>query len=272
MNVINDRMMKNFTLLVTILLSLTAVAQDSPGKRPALLIDKTVKIKPIEKGILANQKGYDSFYADADMAKRYSENKSRKTTYEALANRIFQVTAVEPVVGQGNNYKIKLQDTIKDETVYFKFNEASERQGHYYFEVLGGLQYPPDFYCDFVQQESGNKTVAMITEGLTITKNGSGKGAKYTMEVRAVEQIISLLPGVTLTLDNGAQITKAGAEAQMVVSDNDNIVYTATFDLTPQEISLLGQSKVVSGKISKFGKVYAEGEKLRQMVRCLQKM
>jgi len=263
--------MKKITLLFTTLFFTTAAfAQDSPGKRPQLLLDKVVKVKPLPKGMLAYQQGYDSFYADENLMKRYAENKSKKTNHEALANRMLKVTAVEPV--QGANYKIKLQDTISNETIFYKFNETCEAKGNYYFEVVGGLDYPADFFCDYVKHESTpageQKITAIITEGIKITKVSKGKSSNYIMEVRTVEDHISMLPGIALVMENGLHISKPEVHADVTAS-NDNLLYIATFELTPHEVSLLSQSRIVSGKISKFDKTYKEGEKLRQMVKCM---
>lgn len=273
----NSKPMKNITFLTLFLISLSTFAQDSPGKRPALLMDKSVKIKPIPKTVLAYQQGYDSFYTDENLLKKYAENKSHKTNHDALANRVLKVTAVEPLPAQGaKNYKIKLQDTLSNETIFFKFNELSENKGMYYFEVIGGLTYPPDFFCDYLQEKTDpatgeQKIMATLTEGITVSKTTRGKSPNYIMEVRTVEPIISMMRGVSFVMENGLQVVKPEVECQMVVSSNDNLVYTASFELTPHEVSLLTQSRIVSGKISKFEKKYNDGEKLRQMLKCMSK-
>jgi hypothetical protein len=269
--------MKITILLSAILISLTAAAQDFPGKRPALLLDKTVKVIPLDKTVLAYRQGYDNFYRDNYLSEPYAENKNRKTDHDALANRTLKVTAIEPYPLPGElNYKVQLQDTINNETIYYEYSELAEARDNYYFEVIGGLTYPPDFYCDYIEQENdesgtGQTFTTAIVEGLTITKIKRGKNAQYVMEVRSVQSIISMVKGITLVLESGHQVTKPDVQAEVLPSGNDNLVYVSTFELTPYEVSLLSQSKVVSGKVSKFDVTYAEGDKLQQMMQCMVK-
>ena len=264
--------MKKLTLLFyALILSTVAAAQDFPGKRPSLLTDKTIRVKPLPKGVLTYQQGYSGFYTDENLQKVYAETGNSKiSVHETLADRTFKVIDVHPL--KAEDYRISLQDTIKNETIFFRYNESDEAKGGYYFEVIGGLAYPPDFFCDYLQLEGtpdgAQRASAIITEGIKISKVTRGKTVQYTMEVRTVEEIISMLKGVSLVMENGLQIVRPDIHAEMFEA-NDRLVYVATFELTPHEVSLLWQSKIVSGKISKFEKVYNEGEKLRQMVKCM---
>lgn len=264
-------------ILLLLVFSLTATAQNFPGKRPELLLNKTVKIVPLSDVALHYKQGYEGFYSDEYMSEPYAENKSRKTRPDALTNRMLKVTAVEPYPLPGQlNHKIVLQDTITSEKLYYEFSDTAEAKGNYHFEVIGGLKYPPDFYCDYIEQQNGEAGTgqtftATIAEGITVTKHIKGKGQNYTMEVRTVQTYISMVRGVILVTEDGRQIHKPDVQAEVLASVNDNLVYTATFDLTAQEVLLLGQSKVVSGKISKFEKTYTDGEKLKEMVNCLKR-
>lgn len=269
--------MKITLLLSAILISITAIAQDFPGKRPTLLLDKTVKVKPMDKTVLAYRQGYDNFYRDNYLSEPYAGNKNRKTDHNALANRVLKVTAIEPYPLPGElNYKVQLRDTVNNETIFYEYSELAQARDNYYFEVVGGLTYPPDFYCDYIAQENdesgtGETFNTAIVEGLTITKIKRGKNAQYIMEVRSVQSIISMVKGVTLVLESGHQIIKPDVQAEVLPSGNDNLVYVAKLELTPHEISLLQQSKVVSGKVSKFDIIYTEGDKLQQMMQCMLK-
>lgn len=262
-------------LFAALLISITAAAQDSPGLRPELLLDKTVKVKPLTDGELAYEKGYDAFFTDAAMAKKYAETKDRRTKHDALANRYFKVKEIKPYDSYGNqNFLIQLQDTVKNELVYYKYNKYSESQKKYYFEVVGGLKYPADFYEDFltetIDKTTGEKKIAAsISEGLHVVKIKKGKEVKYKLEAVTVEQVISMLRGVSLVLEDGRKLEKPEAEAVMGTNKNDNIVYTASMELTGAEVAMLTQSKVIGGKISKFEKKYTEGEKLKEMLKCL---
>ncbi len=269
--------MKKITYLFIILFTyVTSSAQDSPGLRPELLIEKTVRVKPMTDGELAYEKGYDAFYTDGAMTNKYAETKERRTKHSALANRFFKVesvTAYNDVYGN-TDYIIRLNDTISKEQVYYKYNKFSESQKKYYFEVVGGLKYPTDFYCDFLTEVTDKRTgehkiIASISEGLHVIKIRKGKNVTYNLEVVTVEQVISMLRGITLLLDDGRKLEKPDAEVLMAASKKDNINYIASVEITTAELAMLTQSKVVSGKISKFEKKYTEGEKFKEMLKCL---
>lgn len=268
-------MIKLIQLTAFLLICITTKAQDSPGLRPELLLEKTVKVKPMTDGELAYEKGYDSFFCDAGMVKKYTETKDRRTKHSAMANRFFKVKAVKPYDVYGNtNYAIQLTDTVTNEEIYYKYNKFSESQKKYYFEVIGGLKYPADFYCDFLTEATDkatgeHKISASISEGLHVIKIRKGKNVTYKLEVVTVEQVISMLRGVTLVLEDGRKLEKPDAEAVMAANKNDNINYIASVEITTAELAMLTQSKVVSGKISKFEKKFTEGEKFKEMLKCL---
>lgn len=261
------------TLLFAILLLITgASAQDSPGLRPELLLAKNVKIKPLPAAALITKKGYHDFYTDAALHQRYAQNKNQGTKADALENRVLKVVSVEPYIFQNEkSYRVKLTDTIKNETIYYKFNRNSEKLGNYYFEVLGGLTYPDDFFCDYlktpVAQNGEQKILAILDEGVSIIKVKKGKTVKYLLEAAIMETTVSMKRGINLNLESGHKIERPEQEITMGTK-NDHVTYTTSFELTPAEVSQLAASPVKDWKIAGFERKFNEGAKLAGMVQC----
>ncbi|MGV3459910.1 MAG: hypothetical protein ACO1N9_05575 [Flavobacterium sp.] len=261
------------TLLFAFLLMMTGIsAQDSPGLRPELLVAKNVKIKPLPEAAVITRKGYHDFYTDAALHQRYAQNKNQGTTYTALENRVLKVVSVEPYIFQNEkSYRVKLADTIKNETIYYKFSKNSEKLGNYYFEVLGGLTYPDDFFCDYLKtpmaQNGEQKIIAALDEGVTITKVKKGKTVTYMLEANIMETTVSMKRGISFTLESGHKIERPEQEITMG-SKNDHVTYTTTFELTPAEVSQLAASPVKDWKIAGFERNFKEGAKFAGMVKC----
>lgn len=263
----------NTTLLFAFLfITIGASAQDSPGLRPELLIAKNVKVKPLPQAAIISRKGYNDFYTDAALDKRYAKNANNMTKPDALEGRVLKVVSVDPYIFQNEkSYRVKLADTIKNETIYYKFNKNSEKFGNYYFEVLGGLTYPDDFFCDYLKtpaaQNGEQKVIAGIDDGITVVKIKKGKTVTYHLEANIMETTVSMKRGISLILENGHKIERPEQEITMGTK-NDHVTYATTFVLTPAEVSQLSASPLKEGKISGFDRKFADGKKLQGMVHC----
>lgn len=261
------------TLLFAFLLMISGVsAQDSPGLRPELLIAKNVKIKPLPDAAIITKKGYHDFYTDAALHQRYAQDKNQGTKADALENRVLKVVAVEPYIFQNEkSYRVKLADTIKNETIYYKFNKNSEKLGKYYFEVLGGLTYPDDFFCDYLKipasQDGEQKVLAILDEGVSVVKVKKGKTVAYHLEANIMETTVSMKRGISFMLESGHKIERPAQEITLGTK-NDHVTYKASFELTPAEVSQLAASPVKDWKISGFERKFIEGKKLQGMVQC----
>lgn len=85
-------MIKNLTLIIALLLSLSANAQTNfPYKRPELLQGKTVTVLPI--GQYSFSQLYKNFYAGKSLSAYYKGK--REIPKEMLEGRKFNVAAVE---------------------------------------------------------------------------------------------------------------------------------------------------------------------------------
>ncbi|RWW99704.1 hypothetical protein [Flavobacterium cerinum] len=259
--------MKKIIVVFALLLSLSAIAQDFPGKRPELLLGKEVKVKALSG--IASSLGYVGFYTDPKLKNIY-EQTSFETKAEAIFGRQFKVENVEKTESAELS-KLTLKDD-KDEILYFKYNSSSEY--YYPFTVVGGIKYPADFYCDYIDEKtdkfSGKSTFTTSnTEGVFFYKVKNGAAAKYYMQVKALgkEQVAG--KGAIVLLKNNKRIDKPESVVEVTTNRAGSFIYTSTFELSLKEINVLIDSEITDVRVIKFDSEIKLSGMLKGMLDCL---
>ena len=82
-------------LLVLIALPMIGFGQ-FPGKDVNLLLNKELKVLPKAESL--HKYGYDYFFKNKKMKKKYACCDSYNSKYKALANKVFKVINIEPYI------------------------------------------------------------------------------------------------------------------------------------------------------------------------------
>lgn len=264
--------MKNITLLVALFAVITATAQDFTGKRPELLKGKEVKILPLQEKDL--KRGYKGFYTDAKLLTSYAQNSNYNSKPDSLIGRTFRVENVET---QEKPDHIDARVTLKDakgRVIYYDYDSRFGRLPEYAFEVVGGLTLPADFYCDditFTQKEgAGEEYKTKTADGITFRKFKVNGETSYMMETKQISNIrVDNPKNAAIMLENNKTISKPDAAVGFVSNPGGTYTYIATFYLTPAEVELLTNNKMVSGKIHTIESNVVDSGKLKGMLGCL---
>ncbi|MNK21294.1 hypothetical protein D3C87_395480 [compost metagenome] len=249
--------MKKIIVVFALLLSLSAIAQNFPERRPQLLIGKELKVTPFK--ITEYEKGYKKFYSDIEMRKTYLEKDkySSFTPVEQLEGRVFKVTAVEASDPTEKNYsRLTLVDETKGETLYYKYDRRFEKNFH--FEVVGGLKLPADLYCDFITEKKDKFTDEIIysselLQGMVFTKIKKGAGAKYFISVSDYKEEQYLgKKGVIILLENNKRIDRPDVVIEVGPESKYGFSHSATFELTLKEVNLLIDNKMTDVRLYTF--------------------
>lgn len=128
--------------------------ENNPYKRPELLLNKQLKVLPLE---YKNYRGgYQGFKDPNTVGKAYDQiGITLRSREESLVGRIFTVKEVTYTGGDHKedylkSYRLTLEDQ-KGEVLYYNYNyEYVEGDNYYPFEVVGGLDLPADFYGDYI--------------------------------------------------------------------------------------------------------------------------
>lgn len=268
--------MKNFTLLIALFFSLIITAQDDPGKRPELLLGKEVTIIDLTGNYysdISKEKGYQRFYIDKEVLSTYKKNSKHNTEYEALFNKTFTVKNVElkeeSQYGGGPYHVITLESP--DLVLYHKYYDKRA----YYFKVKGGLEYPDDFYCDYIIEKPFQDTglVDYIIEpysGLNLTKTKGKELTAYLLYVGIVgDKTLDKSKGISVTLDNGAKIERPDFVPQIGVNSYGDYRYSGVIELTAKEIELLKAHVITGSQIGANKRNEYSEDKIKKSLPCL---
>lgn len=260
--------MKKFTFLL-LFLSITLMAQNYPNKMPELLLGKQVKI--IESQMSSNPKyGYTHFFADT-LPKQYMPNGRGYSERTALLGKQFTVTEIRDKTPKKARpmYRVKLE--APDKSVVYYHYSPSRGPSDYPFEVIGGLDYPPDFYCSYLEKDeltNNERYIAQLENG-SLTKNVVDGKISYSLEV--VEFLVSegkMEKGIALILDNDKYITYKDAVVIPSYHNGKEYKYRRDFDLTAKEIELLKKHKILGVRIADKVIKMPNGEKLQEILKC----
>lgn len=265
--------MKKIIVVFALLLSLSAIAQNFPEKRPELLLGKELKVKPLKEN--KKGEGYEYFYSDPKMRDSYLREKVYFSVTPAggLVGRVFKVTAVDADPERKGKARLTLVDQTKGETIYYSY--LSYLKHDFYFEVIGGLKLPTDLYCDFITEKKDKFTGETIytTELLylkTFTKIKKGAGAKYYMSISDYNKEEYLgKKGVIILLENNKRIDKPEVVIEVSPDGDRGFRYTATFELTLKDVNLLIDNKMTDTRIYIFDNVVSDNDCFYGMFGCL---
>lgn len=257
--------MKKIIVVFALLLSLSAAAQNFPYRKIELLIGKEVQIKPLNESQLKYTKGYDNFYIDIKGKNIYERNGGLFVTKgDALSDRIFKVESIESNPVNKDVSMLKLQDS-KGEIIYYQYEQDSLTP----FIILGDIVLPEGYYCQYIEETTdkftGGQTFKVKREYIyELKKSKKGKTVKYTLYLET-----NAYPrdhdgkGVIILLENNKQIKKPTTPVKIKIKAS--CIYTATFELTPADITLLKDNKIIDYRLfENDGFISADGAEVFQ--------
>ncbi|WP_445749912.1 hypothetical protein [Polaribacter sp.] len=267
--------MKKILLLTVILISNLSFGQNFPGNDVNLLLDKEIKVK--EKDESLQKYGYDHFYKNDKMKKKYDCCESYNSKYAGLVGKVFKVLSAEPyknIIGT-EKYKLKIENA-ETGIIYFDYDPKYEHS--FPFEVIGGLDLPDDFYCKKIETTTDKfdgKTTSRTgySEGISfikVTKDGS---SKIYMSVNEIGSTINVgKKGLILLLENGKKIERPNADLDTKVNKGGRgYVYSAFIELTQAEIDLIIENKITDNRLYIYDGEIKNGQKLSEYLKCLNK-
>jgi hypothetical protein len=256
-------------------LSLNTFGQDFPGKDVQLLVGRELKVKELAESL--QKYGYNGFFIDEKLNKKYACCESYNSKYNYLAGKIFKVISYEPytdIIGS-DKFKLKLENS----EIGIIFFDYDPRYKHSFpFEVVGGLDFPEGFFCNDIE-ESKDKFTNEITyrspesEGISIIKVKAGVKVNTYLSIRVGGSTVNVKEkGVILLLDNKLKITKPDAELDVDVNTSkygSGYIYSAFIDLNINDIKLLTQNKITDVRLYIYDNDITDGKKISEYLKCI---
>jgi hypothetical protein len=267
--------MRKILLLTVILISNYSFGQNFPGNDVDLLLNKEIKVK--EKDESLQKYGYDHFYKNDKLKKKYDCCESYNSKYSGLVGKVFKVLSAEPyknIIGT-EKYKLKIENA---ETGIIYFDYSPKYEHSFPFEVIGGLDLPEDFYCKNIETTTDKfdgKTTSRsdYSEGIAFIKVVKDNSSKIYMTVNEIGSTINVgKKGLILLLENGKKIDRPNAKLDTKVNKGGRgYVYSAFIELTQAEIKLIIENKITDNRLYIYDGVIKNGEKLSEYLKCLNK-
>jgi hypothetical protein len=263
---------KMFTLGL-ILANFGLFAQNFPGKDVELLVGKEIKVLPKAESL--QEYGYMGFYKDSNLKKKYACCQGFNSKYQELENKIFKVLSYESYTNIIGKKEFKLQ-IENDETGILYFDYSSEYEKSFPFEVIGGLVFPKEFLCKYIE-EIKDKFTEKITyktpfsEPISFIRVKDKQQINTFMSITVFGSTVSVgKTGVIILFDNGKKIEKPDAEIDTKVSiSGKGYDYSAFLSLSEEEIELLKNYIISDVRLYVYDSNIKNGIKLKEYLKCI---
>ena len=267
--------MKQILLLTAVLISNITFGQNFPGNDVNLLLNKEIKVQ--EKDERLQKYGYDHFYVNDKLKKKYACCESYNSKYSELVGKVFKVLSAEPYKNIIGTDKYKLQiENAETGIIYFDYDPKYEHS--FPFEVIGGLDLPEDFYCKKIETTTDKfdgKTTSRsdYSEGVSFMKVTKDGTSNIYMSVNELGSTINVgKKGLILLLENGKKIERPNAEIDAKVNKGGSgYVYSAFIELTKEEIDLIINNPITDNRLYIYDGQIKNGAKLSEYLKCLTK-
>jgi len=279
-----------FTLALT-LTFLNIFSQSFPENNPELLLNKTVKPKVISE--ILQKYAYKNFYLEFDKEKKQftKDEKTNKpfasgpsyslvSDYTKLVGKEFKVLEIFEIATNSSfgvkEYAVEIENAEIGK-IFYKYNPKYEHS--FELEVVGGLDYPQDFFCSKIEQQK-DKFEDKVTF-FTPTENGisfmksieKGKTFIY-LSVKVNGSTLNVSEkGLNLLFEDGTKFTKPEAKIDTKPSSGSGYIYSAFVQLTSADIKILTQKNITDTRLFIYdGTVDKDSAKaIREYLKCLSK-
>lgn len=264
---------KNFITLGLLMVNLGLFAQNFPGKDVELLVGKEIKVLP--KAVSLQEYGYDGFYKDSNLRRKYACCQSYNSKYKALENKIFKVISYEPYTNSIGTNKFKLL-IENEETGQIYFDYSSEFEHSFPFEVIGGLDFPEGYLCKYIE-ETKDKFDNKITyrspfpAPIEFIKVKNKEQVFTFMRISVYGSTVNLgKTGVIILLENGEKIEKSDAKIDTDVSNyGKGYDYSAFITLTDEDIMKLKSNLITDVRLYIYDRSIKDGVILKEYLKCI---
>ncbi|WP_159023117.1 hypothetical protein [Formosa sp. L2A11] len=284
-------MRKTILSVAVSLLSLALFGQSFPEDNPELLLNKTVKPKEINESL--QQYAYKNFFLEFDKEqKQFTKNEKNNkpfpsgpsyslvSDYSKLVGKEFKVLEIFEIIPKysfsGKEYAIELENP-EIGVIFYKYNPKYESS--YELEVVGGLDYPEDFFCSKIEYqkdkfEDKETFFSPYENGISFMKTiVNGKPTIY-LSVRINGSTPNVgKKGLNLLFEDGSKLTRPEADIDVKVSGGSGYIYSAFIEPTPSEIKLLTEKNITDKRLYIYdGTVDIDSaKKIRAYLKCLSK-
>lgn len=261
-----------FIFITLFLVDFCLIAQDFPGKDVELLAGREIRVKELSESL--QKYGYDGFYKDENLKRKFACCQNYKSKYNVLVNKVFKVTSFQEYKSIGTNkFKLKLENP---ETGIIYYDYQPEYEHSFPFEVIGGLIYPDGFFCKHINKTSDKFTDKIsynspLDENIILYKIIENDKTLFFMRIEVYGSTISVnKEGAIILLKNGIKIVKPKAEINVDIQNHTKGYSYSTFILLDDEdIEKLTISPITDVRLYVYDRGIKNGLKFMEYLKCL---
>lgn len=262
-------------LFAFILISNVSFSQNFPAYDVNLLLDKEIKV--IQKNKNLQKYGYEGFFKNKELKKKFNCCESHNSKYAGLVGKVFKVLSAEPyknIIGV-DKYKLKIENSEVG-IIYFDYNPKYEHS--FPFEVIGGLDLPKDFYCKKLKVKKDKfedkiTTSTPYASGISFVKVERNSNQVIYFNINETGSTLAInKKGLYVLLENNKRISKPNLDIDVEVNTGGSgYIYNAFVKLSKEDIELLLNNKITDDKLYIFeGTVDKESaNKIMGYLKCL---
>lgn len=265
-------MRKLFLLFITCTCML-AYSQNFPANNVELLNGKQLKIKEVKESL--RKYGFRDFYNDKSLKynKVYGvKGYGSQTEYDSLAGKVFNFISATPYKNSINKERFIFE--IENPTtgiIYYDYDPTFESE--YPFEVIGGLKYPENFFCNEIEistdKFTGETRINSPLSGVYFVKTKKTTESHTYLFLRTSGSTANVnIKGVIILLDNGMKIEKPDCKIDVEVGQS-NYLYSCLIELNNKDIQLLTANKMTDYRLYVYDNTIKNGNTLMEYLKCI---
>jgi len=268
--------MKKIILLTAItLIYFAGSAQNFPGESIDLIIGKELRVKPKSQEL--QEYGYEGFFKNYkwNMVYKPIGYASFKSKYNSLVDKVFTVVSYEKNKkdSSGNTYYLLLknQDIKK---IYYKYDTTYEYG--FPFEVIGGIDFPKDFFCKAISIKVDKFEKDRITYRspieypVSFTKIINKDSKRFYLSITYKGSTFNVgEKGLTILFENGSKIEKPQQKIDVKMGKGKGFDYSAFIPLNEDDIIKLTNSKMTDIRMYVYDWKIQKGFYYQEYIKCL---
>jgi len=267
--------MKKLIFLFLAFTCALAYSQNFPAYNVELLNGKQLKIK--EKDESSRKYGFRGFYKDKslDYNQVYGiKGSGPQTDYDSLVGKVFNFISATPYKNSIKEDRFILEiENPSTGIIYYDYDPTFEDE--YPFEVIGGLKYPENFFCNEIEVSTdkftGETRINSPMNGVYFVKIKKATESHTYLFLRTPGSTANVnIKGVIILLENGLKIEKPECKIDVEVGQS-NYLYSCLIELNNKDIQLLTDNKMTDYRLYIYDNTIKNGNTLMEYLKCITK-
>lgn len=246
--------MKIRLLCVSLLLTITTFGQEIfPANDTSIISGRQLKVIP--KSEVLQRYGYEGFFKDDKLKKKYECCDGINSKYKSLVDKVFKVVSIEPYTDIIDNKKFKIRlSNPETGDIYYDYDPRYKHQWN--FEFVGDFKIPEGFFCREIEmiadKFTGDTTyLTPYASGFRFIKKKKGKNETIYLAKNQPGSTLNVNEkGLIILLENGKRIEKPNAVLDVKPSSyGSGYVYSVFEELNSTDIDLLLNNLITDSRL-----------------------